>query len=134
MFDNLLFQSAAKLLEYDIVSNTLPGAVLFCGPSSSGKLTAALETARVLSCTENPRGRWSCSCSSCLRHKALVSPNLMLLGPRDCSLEIQAARRPLSVPSPLATAMSTPPAIFSFALSESFKTASIRPFGRTATS
>lgn len=93
MFDNLLFQSASGLLKDDIASGRLPGAVLFCGPSSSGKLTAALETARVLSCTENPRGRWSCSCSSCLRHKALVSPNLMLLGPRDCSLEIQAAQK-----------------------------------------
>ena len=93
MFDNLLFQSASGLLKDDIASGRLPGAVLFCGPSSSGKLTAALETARVLSCTENPRGRWSCSCPSCLRHKALVSPNLMLLGPRDCSLEIQAAQK-----------------------------------------
>ncbi len=93
MFDNLLFQSASGLLKDDITSGRLPGAVLFCGPSSSGKLTAALETARVLSCAENPRGRWSCSCPSCLRHKALVSPNLMLLGPRDCSLEIQAAQK-----------------------------------------
>ncbi len=93
MFDNLLFQSASALLEDDILSNKLPGAVLFSGSDSCGKLTAALETARVLSCTGNPRGKWTCSCPSCLRHKALVSPNLMLLGPRDCSLEIHAAAR-----------------------------------------
>lgn len=93
MFDNLLFQGASELLKDDIVSGRLPGAVLFCGPESSGKLTAALETARVLSCSGSPRGKWTCSCSSCLRHKALVSPNLMLLGPRDCSLEIQAAQK-----------------------------------------
>ncbi|MBQ6028323.1 MAG: hypothetical protein IJL24_02190, partial [Treponema sp.] len=93
MFDNLLYQSAAKLLEDDIRSNKLPGAVLFSGNDSCGKLTAALETARVLSCSENPRGKWSCSCPSCLKHKALVSPNVMLLGPRDCSLEIHAAAK-----------------------------------------
>ena len=93
MFDNLLFQSAARLLEDDIVSNKLPGAVLFCGNDSSGKLTAALETARVLSCQASPRGKWSCTCPSCLKHKALVSPNVLLLGPRDCSLEIHAAAK-----------------------------------------
>lgn len=91
MFDNLLFQSAAKLLEDDIRSSKLPGAVLFCGNDSCGKLTAALETARILSCTATPRGKWTCTCPSCLKHKALVSPNVLLLGPRDCSLEIQAA-------------------------------------------
>ena len=93
MFDNLLFQSASDLLKDDIASGRLPGAVLFCGPEASGKLTAELETARVLSCSGSPRGKWSCTCPSCLRHKALVSPNLMLLGPRDCSLEIQAAQK-----------------------------------------
>ena len=93
MFDNLLFQSAAKLLERDIVSNSLPGAVLFCGSEASGKLTAALETARVLSCQASPRGKWSCTCPSCLKHKSLVSPNLMLLGPRDCALEINVASK-----------------------------------------
>mgnify|MGYP002623745840 CR=1 FL=1 len=93
MFDNLLFQSASKLLEDDILSSRLPGALLFCGNESSGKLTAALETARVLSCSAAPRGKWTCSCPSCQKHKALVSPNLLLLGPRDCSLEIQAACR-----------------------------------------
>lgn len=93
MFDNLLFQSAAKLLEDDIVSGKLPGAVLFCGNDSCGKLTAALETARILSCSASPRGKWSCTCPSCLKHKSLVSPNLLLLGPRDCSLEIRAASK-----------------------------------------
>ena len=93
MFDNLLFQSASRQLKDDIEASRLPGAVLFCGPEASGKLTAALETARVLSCSGSPRGKWTCTCPSCLRHKALVSPNLMLLGPRDCSLEIQAAQK-----------------------------------------
>lgn len=91
MFDNLLFQSAAKLLEDDIRSSKLPGAILFSGNDSCGKLTAALETARILSCAATPRGKWTCTCPSCLKHKALVSPNVLLLGPRDCSLEIQAA-------------------------------------------
>ena len=93
MFDNLLFQNVSKLLQDDIVSSRLPGAVLFSGNDSSGKLTAALETARVLSCEASPKGKWTCSCPSCLKHKALVHPNLMILGPRDCVLEIKAASR-----------------------------------------
>lgn len=92
MFDNLLFQNSARLLEDDIKGARLPGAILFSGDEGSGKLTAALETARVLSCSEKPRGKWTCTCPSCLKNKALVSSNVMLLGPRDCSLEIQAAR------------------------------------------
>ena len=93
MFENLVNQSAGKLLISDIKHNKLPGAVLFSGPEASGKLTAALETARILSCHENPQGEWLCECPSCLQHKSLICSNLMLLGPRDCSLEISAAAK-----------------------------------------
>ncbi|SFI69509.1 DNA polymerase-3 subunit gamma/tau [Treponema bryantii] len=93
MFENLVNQSAGKLLISDIKHNKLPGAVLFAGPEASGKLTAALETARILSCHEQKQGEWLCECPSCLQHKALICSNLMLLGPRDCSLEIAAASK-----------------------------------------
>ena len=50
MFENLVNQEAGKLISADIRHNRLPGAVLYSGPDASGKLTAALETARILSC------------------------------------------------------------------------------------
>ena len=91
MFENLVNQEAGKQLISDIKNNRLPGAVLFAGAEASGKLTAALETARILSCHEKPQGKWTCTCPSCLQHKALVCSNIMVMGPRDCSLEISAA-------------------------------------------
>lgn len=93
MYENLVNQPAGKSLKSDIENKRLPGALLFSGTEASGKLTAALETARVLSCHSELKGKWTCTCSSCLQHKALTCTNLMLLGPRDCFLEIQAAKQ-----------------------------------------
>ena len=80
MYENLVNQEAGKLLRADIKHNRLPGAVLFSGPEASGKLTAALETARILSCHQAPQGEWLCTCPSCLQHKSLICSNLMLMG------------------------------------------------------
>ncbi|MBD5404470.1 MAG: DNA polymerase III [Treponema sp.] len=91
MYDNLLYQNATKLLKEDILHNQFPQSVLFSGPQGSGKLTAALETARILSCKGNPRGKWQCDCSSCVQQKSLLSQNVILSGSRDCSMEIAAA-------------------------------------------
>lgn len=93
MYDNLLYQNVDSLLSTDIKNDNLPGSILFSGPDASGKLTAALETSRILSCKNTPRGKWTCTCSSCLQHKALVNSNTILLGPRDCSLEISASKK-----------------------------------------
>lgn len=93
MFENLVNQEAGKLLIADIKHNRLPGAILFAGPEASGKLTAALETSRILSCHEVPQGEWMCECPSCLQNKSLICSNLMVMGPRDCSLEISAAAK-----------------------------------------
>jgi len=98
MFENLLYQNATNLIIDDIKNNKLPSSILLCGPQSSGKLTCALEIARVLSC-ENPdtkeKGSWICDCSSCRMHKELSSQNIVLTGPRDCSLEILASTKTL---------------------------------------
>ena len=97
MFDNLLYQNASSLLKTDILNNRLPGAILLSGPSASGKLTCALEIARILSCSGenqyNQRGYWLCECPSCKKNKELANTNVLLAGPRDCSLEILASKK-----------------------------------------
>lgn len=92
MFENLVSQKTGKLLVKDINKGILPPAILFSGEEYSGKLTAALELARIQSCTGNDKASWGCDCPSCLRHKALTCTNMLLLGPRDCALEISAAK------------------------------------------
>ncbi len=92
MYENLVNQDVSKDLSSDIKNNRLPGAVLFSGPEASGKLTAALETARILSCHEGGKRRFDCTCPSCLQHKSLTCSNILLLGPRDCFLEISSAK------------------------------------------
>lgn len=91
MYENLLHQNASNQLISDFKNNQLPGAILFNGPAASGKLTAALETARILSCTGKNLGHWLCDCAGCKAHKAMVNSNLILVGPRDCTPEISAA-------------------------------------------
>ena len=93
MFDNVLHQNTTAQICGDIMENRFPGAVLFSGPGGSGKLTSALETARVLSCAGERKGHWLCACPSCLLHKALSSASLLIAGPRDCTPEIAAAER-----------------------------------------
>lgn len=90
MFENLIAQPAAKLLIADVEASRLPPSMLFSGPEASGKLTAALELARVLSCAEGS-GLWTCACGSCARSKELTHPDLLVMGPRNGSLEIRAS-------------------------------------------
>lgn len=90
MYENIIGQEVTSRLAYDIKNKTFPNSVLLSGPAASGKLTTALETARGLSCQGT--GEWQCTCPSCVRVKALTSPYIMLLGPRESSLEIAAAK------------------------------------------
>ncbi|ULQ59818.1 hypothetical protein K7I13_00180 [Brucepastera parasyntrophica] len=92
MFENVIAQPAIQLLIDDISSSRMPAAVLFSGPQAAGKLTSALETARILSCTQGSAG-WTCSCGSCLRHRELTHPDLLIIGTRDCLPEIKAAAK-----------------------------------------
>lgn len=90
MFENLLAQPASSLLIQDITTGTLPPSILFSGEAASGKLTGALELARGLSCLEGT-ATWTCSCSSCEKHRHLVHPDLLLAGAKDCLPEIKSA-------------------------------------------
>ncbi len=90
MFENLLAQPVSSLLIQDITNGKLPPSILFSGESASGKLTCALELARILSCLEGSAS-WTCSCSSCQKHRLLLHPDLLLAGARDCLPEIRSA-------------------------------------------
>lgn len=89
MFENILYQSVKKQLIKEIKSNSLPQSLLFYGPERTGKLTTALEVARVLSCKEG--GEWNCPCPSCQKHKVLLDNQTAILGYKDCVLQLKAA-------------------------------------------
>jgi DNA polymerase-3 subunit gamma/tau len=89
VFENLLGQAAAAELIRDISEGSLAPAMLFGGPPCSGKGTAALELARIISCEQE--ASWNCSCLSCTRHRLLLHPDLLMLGSRFFSSEIAAA-------------------------------------------
>ena len=90
MFENVLGQSACDQLVLDIRAGSLAPAMLFSGPPSSGKGTAALELGRVISC-EASSAAWDCACSACARHRFLISPDLLCLGNRPFCAEISAS-------------------------------------------
>ncbi len=94
MFENILFQNATALLSDDIKKGSFPRSVLFSGPSSSGKMSCALEVSRVLSCKKE--GKWDCECSNCLKSKAMIDQNVLILGAGEARLlEIAAAKKTL---------------------------------------
>jgi len=98
VFENLLGQSAADQLIADIEGSALAPAMLFHGTPASGKGTAALELARVISCEaeakavgKSSRAAWKCPCASCSRHRLLIHPDLLCLGYKPFSAEIAAS-------------------------------------------
>jgi len=91
MFENILKQEEiVNSLSKAITSNTLSPSLLFSGNENSGKLTSALELARILSCLEKD-AKWNCNCASCVRHRILIHSDLCLLGKRNFSKEILSA-------------------------------------------
>ena len=91
MFENIIAQPATDQLREDILANCLAPSMLFFGPAASGKGSSALELARALSCDEGTAA-WNCQCSSCVRHRFLVHPDLAMIGPRGFAAEIAASR------------------------------------------
>ncbi len=90
MFDNILMQdSVIAALKRDLAQKTLPASLLFHGPEFSGKLSTALELARVVSCAEGT-AEWNCSCKSCQMQRLLMHPYTLLLGSRYFEQEIAA--------------------------------------------
>ncbi len=100
MFENIIGQKdVVKVLSKELAEGQFPQASLFWGPVFSGKLSAALETARVLTCREG--GDWACECASCHMQKELAHPHTVLLGYRYSEIEIAASADALRrVPKP----------------------------------
>ncbi len=89
MFENIIGQaSTVATIRSELTEGRFPRAVLFCGPAYSAKLSTALETARVLTCTA--KAEWSCECSSCRAHRTVSYPYLLLMGSRYFGVEIAA--------------------------------------------
>lgn len=90
MFENLLAQERVVGSLSDLIEHRrLPTSLLFEGPRYTGKLTAALELARSVSCRDGTAA-WSCRCSSCRQQRVLQHPETKLLGTRDGMEEIAA--------------------------------------------
>lgn len=91
MFDIIAAQPACIQLADDIIHNNLPASLLLSGPEYSGKLTAALELARILSCEQN--GGQLCSCNACTHHTDLSGTELLIIGTKDIVSELKAVHR-----------------------------------------
>lgn len=90
MFENIIRQEEiVKLLREDLRAGRLPSSILLSGPEFSGKLSVALELARVLGC-ESSEAPWNCACRSCEYHRLLSHPYTLLLGGRYFYQEIAA--------------------------------------------
>ncbi len=72
-----------------ITAKTLPHALLFAGPSYSGRLTLILEAARSTSCEKG--GASHCTCPSCRAFARFGMHNVIFVGTRDHKTRIEAA-------------------------------------------
>ena len=90
MFENVIGnKKLTSSLKEDIKNALLPPSILLVGEPFVGKLTTALEIARVLNCLNE--GAWDCTCRSCMQSRAVLSPDVMIIGSKDCSIEIKAS-------------------------------------------
>ena len=79
MFENIIGQSrVVDELDKAVTASNLPASLLFSGEHFSGKISTALELARVLSCTGDKS--WNCPCKSCENQRQLLNPYLQILG------------------------------------------------------
>ena len=91
VFENVIAQHrVVNEISRLVVARRVPGSILFEGPAYAGKLTTALELARVLTCREEIAA-WTCQCQSCVQHRSLAHVSTKLLGPGNFVDEIGAA-------------------------------------------
>lgn len=87
---SIFYQNSFELIKNDIENEKLPRAILLSGNVFSGKFTAAMEIARLLSCSGTKSE--DCECENCKRHKEFKNANILVAGNRDCLLEIKAMK------------------------------------------
>ncbi len=91
MFENIIGHAETlRTLSAELAAGTFPRAALFFGPPYAGKLSTALETARVLTCRQGS-GQWTCECTSCRAQRELAHPHTVMLGFRYSDVEIAAS-------------------------------------------
>jgi DNA polymerase III delta prime subunit len=91
MFENIIGNTTTiSILKHELKSGTMPRAALFHGPAYTGKLSTALEIARVLVC-DKKSAPWNCTCHQCGLNRELLHPYVTLLGSRYFGIEIAAA-------------------------------------------
>jgi len=79
MFENIIGQQrVVDEIEKAVSGRALPGSLLFCGEHYSGKISTALELARIKTC--NGDKDWNCGCRSCENQRLLLHPYIQLLG------------------------------------------------------
>ena len=91
MFESLLpyRKEVALDLIQQISAKTLPHALLFSGVPFSGRLSLALETARIVSCAND--GALHCSCASCRSFARYAMHNVVFVGSRNHKIRIESA-------------------------------------------
>jgi DNA polymerase III delta prime subunit len=75
-------------LQKSLRGKRLPSALLFQGPRYAGRLSLAVETARIRSCTSS--GESGCLCSNCRMSQVGGNPYTVLMLSRDVMPEIRA--------------------------------------------
>ncbi len=82
----------ARRLATELSDGTFAQASLFAGSRYSGRMTAALEAGRILSCSsEGRKGQEHCSCPSCKAFRTLENTNLVIVSSRDHQSVIETA-------------------------------------------
>jgi DNA polymerase III subunit delta' len=91
MFENIIGQAdVLRTISGELAGGSFPRAALFFGPPYAGKLSTALETARVLTCRAGG-AEWSCDCLACRNQRELIHPHTVMLGFRYSEVEIAAS-------------------------------------------
>ena len=92
MFENIIgHKKITSFIKKEVIQGIFPPAVLLTGNPYSGKLSIALEIARIISCTRNYS--WGCECEFCLSHRDLSYPYLAMVGWRYFEEDIVIASR-----------------------------------------
>ncbi len=82
----------AERFSSETTAGLFPQASLLVGSRYSGRMTAALELARVLSCRiETAKGEERCRCASCQAFRQLENTNLIVISARDHQSVIETA-------------------------------------------